>query len=328
MFSSSLSHSTPPSTPHSPSLFIGSSASPAPELTHQHPDSPDWPSNEVPNTDKKVHSPSGQLSTHQPSSCPREPTPHIDLRTVHCLLRLNRKASRHRRFVSLAHHKPSLQEFRRMRTHTPSLFMQFLIRGRQLFKTASDLIKSKLSALVSATQSKLSSTITTLQSFLPWQQHKQLLHCSSAIFSLSAPHDPDPGPTRFDTDSILVGADVCASATLSQFKHLFTDLVPVEGVFLKGVAGRIPVVAKGTLHLTFRDDKGESHTFSVRDSYHVPQLQMTLLCPQQWAKQRLADFGWEDGAQFITRGTLLNSDGTKETLNSLSQWMPAPISPS
>ena len=29
---------------------------------------------------------------------------------------------------------------------------------------------------------------------------------------------------------------------------------------------------------------------------------MTLLCPQQWAKQRETDFGWEDGAQFITKG--------------------------
>ena len=301
MFSSST-HSSPSSRTHSTSSLPGPSALPAPGLTHQHPDSPDWPSNEVPHTDKKVHSPSGQPSTHQPSSCSREPTPHIDLRTVHRLIRLNRKASRHRRFVSLAHHKQSLREFRRMRDHTPSLFMQFLIRGRQLFKTASDLIKSKLSALVSAIQSKLSSITNTLKPFIPWQQHKQLLHCSSAIFSLSAPHDSDPGPTRFDTDSILVGADVCASATLCQFKHLFTDLVPVEGVFLKGVAGRIPVVAKGTLHLNFRGDKGETHTFSIRDSYYVPQLQMTLLCPQQWAKQRLADFGWEDGAQFITRG--------------------------
>ena len=29
---------------------------------------------------------------------------------------------------------------------------------------------------------------------------------------------------------------------------------------------------------------------------------MTLLCPQQWAKQREQDHGWEDGAQLITKG--------------------------
>ena len=29
---------------------------------------------------------------------------------------------------------------------------------------------------------------------------------------------------------------------------------------------------------------------------------MTLLCPQQWAKQREQEFGLEDGAQFVTKG--------------------------
>ena len=29
---------------------------------------------------------------------------------------------------------------------------------------------------------------------------------------------------------------------------------------------------------------------------------MTLLCPQQWAKQRELEFGWEDGAKFVTQG--------------------------
>ena len=62
------------------------------------------------------------------------------------------------------------------------------------------------------------------------------------------------------------------------------------------------MVAKGTLNLSFEDDKGEIQHFQVKDSYYVPDLKMTLLCPQQWAKQREQEFGMDDGAQFITKG--------------------------
>ena len=234
MFSSSVHPPTSTST--------SSSAAPlATPPTSPSTDSPDRPSNEVPNTDKKVSCPSGQSNPPHSSSCSKELPFHIDLSSVHRLIKLHRQESRHDRFVSLALHKRSLRNKRRRRTHKPSFFLKLLLRGRQFIRTICELIKPKLSALVSAIQSKLSSFTKLIKSFSPWQQQQQLLHCSSAIFSLSAPTDPDPGPTRFDTDSILVGADVCASATLCQFKHLFTDLVPVEGMFLKGVAGKIPV---------------------------------------------------------------------------------------
>ena len=60
------------------------------------------------------------------------------------------------------------------------------------------------------------------------------------------------GTVKFDTDSIPVGADVCASATLSGHKELFTNLETVDNVFLKGVSGKLPVVAKGTLTLPLK----------------------------------------------------------------------------
>ena len=104
---------------------------------------------------------------------------------------------------------------------------------------------------------------------LPWEHHHHLLHCHTNIFSF-ANGDTEPDPARFDTDAIPVSADVCASATMSKHKHIFTDLTPVEGVFLKGVGGKVRVEAKGTLHLNFLDDKGEIHTFKIPDSYFVP----------------------------------------------------------
>ena len=136
----------------------------------------------------------------------------------------------------------------------------------------------------------------------PWKQHcHHLLHCHTNVFSF-ANGDTEPGPARFDTDSIPVGADVCASATMSKHKHLFIDLTPVEGVFLEGVGSKVRVEAKGTLHLNFLDNKGEIHTFKIPDSYFIPKLELTLLCPQQWAKQREQEFGFEESAQFITKG--------------------------
>ena len=127
-----------------------------------------------------------------------------------------------------------------------------------------------------------------------------LVQCHTNILSF-ANGDTEPGPARFDTDSIPVGADVCASATMSKHKHLFRDLTWRERSS-KGVGSKVRVEAKGILHLNLLDDKGEIHTFKIPDFYFVPELELTLLCPQQWAKQREQEFGLEDGAQFITKG--------------------------
>ena len=91
---------------------------------------------------------------------------------------------------------------------------------------------------------------------------------------------------------------------MSKHKYLFTDLTQVEGVFLKGVGGKVRVEAKDTFHLNFLDDKGEIHTFKIPDSNFVLKLELTVLCPQQWAKQREQEFGFDDGAQFITKGNI------------------------
>ena len=113
-----------------------------------------------------------------------------------------------------------------------------------------------------------------------WKSYHHFLHCNNAFFSFSADDDVNnPGPAKFDTDSFPVGADVCASATLCNKRNLFTDLEAVQDAFLKGVGGKIPVVGKGTLHLSFEDDQANLHTFKIKDACYVPDLPMTLLCP-------------------------------------------------
>ena len=111
------------------------------------------------------------------------------------------------------------------------------------------------------------------------------------------------GPVRFDTDSILIALDVCASASIGTKRAMFIDLKPLDNVFLSGVGGRIPALGIGTMVLNLEDDSGTVHTFKIEDSYYVPKAPINLLCPQQWAKQREDVHGLEDNAHFMAKGT-------------------------
>ena len=232
--------------------------------------------------------------------------PHLE--SLHRLIQLHRQESRHHRFLLRAVHRNHLRHKRR-KLHSPQR-SSFISRGRKCLRFIANTIKSATQQVLQAFTTIFNTAMHHIPTLSlpsigpwipPWRIH-HLLHCNSSVFSF-ANADSDPGPARFDTDSIPIGADVCASATMSQHKHLFTNLQPVEGVFLKGVGGKIRVEAKGTLHLNLQDDKGETQLFQIHDSYLVPELELTLLCPQQWAKQREDEFGLEDGAQFITKGS-------------------------
>ena len=48
------------------------------------------------------------------------------------------------------------------------------------------------------------------------------------------------GSVQFDTDSILIALDVCASASIGTKPNMSIDLKPLNNVFLSGVGGRIP----------------------------------------------------------------------------------------
>ena len=92
--------------------------------------------------------------------------------------------------------------------------------------------------------------------------------------------------STFDADSVPVGIDTCTSATVSGVRHLFIgEIESVSNVTLKGVGGKLPIVGKGTLRLTFLDDKGHVHEHLIHNAYYAPRLKMTLLSPRQWSQQ-------------------------------------------
>jgi hypothetical protein len=91
--------------------------------------------------------------------------------------------------------------------------------------------------------------------------------------------------TPFDTDSVLLRVDNCASACMSPYKEDFiTPLVPISKK-VKGIGGTIKGIMQGTMRLTIEDDKGVPHDIIVPGSYYVPDCPLRLLSPQHWAQK-------------------------------------------
>ena len=155
--------------------------------------------------------------------------PQLHLESIHRLIKLYQQENRHNQFLRRALHKRTLRSSRRKKSK--SLLGAFLSRGRKIFRTFCKQLLERLHSLKSKATSLVHQFAASIKRFIipwvPWNHHHRILHCNAHIFSYSSSTEA-PGPTRFDTDSILVGADVCASASVSQHKHLFTDLTPVD----------------------------------------------------------------------------------------------------
>ena len=91
--------------------------------------------------------------------------------------------------------------------------------------------------------------------------------------------------TPFDTDSVLLRVDNCASACMSPHKSDFiTPLVPIRKR-VKGIGGTVKGIMKATMKVTIEDDNGVPHHIIVPDSYYVPDCPSRLLSPQHWAQK-------------------------------------------
>jgi hypothetical protein len=118
----------------------------------------------------------------------------------------------------------------------------------------------------------------------------------------SASDYPPIAQARFDTDSFKIGIDTLCSVTMSAKRECFQNLQPVaDGPFVDGIAGGLKVRGIGTFCFKIEDTKGKLHTIQLPSSAYVPDLPMTLLCPQHWADVSGDD---EDGtfAKMTKRG--------------------------
>jgi hypothetical protein len=89
----------------------------------------------------------------------------------------------------------------------------------------------------------------------------------------------------FDSDSVMLHVDNCASACLTNNIGDFVRAPTLVKGRVKGIGGsNVLVVAIGTIKWTFDDDEGKSHSFLIPGSLYVPSSPARLFSPQHWAQ--------------------------------------------
>jgi hypothetical protein len=91
--------------------------------------------------------------------------------------------------------------------------------------------------------------------------------------------------TRFDTDSIRLKGNNCASASMSPYIGDFIDApIKCKNVRIKGFKATSSEVYTGTIQWKIEDDNRREHTITLPRSYYTPQGNQRLFCPQHWAQ--------------------------------------------
>ena len=120
-------------------------------------------------------------------------------------------------------------------------------------------------------------------------------HRTSAIICLLAAAGTTQA-TRFDSDSVILHVDNCASRCIT---HSIDDFVTAPQKVIgrvKGMGGdKVAVSAIGTIRWTFDDDNGVSHAFLIPGSLYIPDSPARLFSPQHWAQERKDDFPKRNG---------------------------------
>ena len=91
----------------------------------------------------------------------------------------------------------------------------------------------------------------------------------------------------FDTDSIPIRVDNCATASISNnLKDFQGPLAPARGR-IKGITGYThnTGMMRGTIAWSIEDDQGQVHTIRLPGSYYVPDSTSRILSPQHWSQQ-------------------------------------------
>jgi Reverse transcriptase (RNA-dependent DNA polymerase)/GAG-pre-integrase domain len=93
--------------------------------------------------------------------------------------------------------------------------------------------------------------------------------------------------TRFDSDSVLLHVDNCASRCITNSISDFVKAPQKVIGRVKGMGGdKVAVEAVGTIRWTFDDDDGVPHAFLIPGSLYIPSSPARLFSPQHWAQER------------------------------------------
>ena len=107
----------------------------------------------------------------------------------------------------------------------------------------------------------------------------------------------------FDTDSIFLAMDTCASVTMTFAKDDFlSPLEPPSIHHIQGAGGLVEVKGVGTIKYVIQDDEGVNHDLIIKNALYVPTLPFRLFSINQFSQQNepsqfsegtgIFSFGW------------------------------------
>ena len=122
---------------------------------------------------------------------------------------------------------------------------------------------------------------------------KPLVHsakCASNLVAYAHQHSnihaTSSTSVLFDTDSIEIGVDTHASATMSGIKDCFENLILSDELGeCSGISSGLKISGVGTFVFKLEDDTGQPHIIKIPHSIYIPDLPLTLLSPQHWAQE-------------------------------------------
>ena len=89
---------------------------------------------------------------------------------------------------------------------------------------------------------------------------------------------------HWDTDGQNLMVDNGASASITPYlKDFITPPQPINSK-VKGIRGHAQATCKGTVQWKIQDDQGQTHCFTLRNSYFVATAPSRILCPQHLAQ--------------------------------------------
>ena len=126
----------------------------------------------------------------------------------------------------------------------------------------------------------------------PWDPGIQPLAMSATT--------PTSNKIIFDTDSIPLCIDNCATKCLSPYIDDFETAPISTNQTIKGIGGAMNDVMIGTISWSIEDDEGRPHRIRIPNSIYLKGATTRLLSPQHWAQEAKDNKPQEDGTWCAT----------------------------
>ena len=144
-----------------------------------------------------------------------------------------------------------------------------------------------------------------VQEWLSWIKINPRPAVSNHIigFNSISPREKMPISSRFDTDSVKMAIDNCATRSISPNPHHFEDLSLKYVGRCRGLGDKIgsgpSIAGVGTLVFTIQDDSGQWHVIKIPNSLYIPSAGDILISPQHWSQEAKDNFPRKNGTCYI-----------------------------